>query len=159
MSGKQDDIRDFYMSNVVGVIYPIPLQFVSRIFSEKKDVFVKYLTHQSSVRLAPKNKILFYASHGQKEIVGEAIIQAMEFLTPVEVLEKYGGRVFLDRDELVSYASQQSSRTTSKKMLVLVLSKPRKYSKGIRYYKPITMAGEYLTEDNYKTLLAELIKI
>jgi len=156
MSGKQDNIRDFYMSNVIGVIYPIPLQFVSRIFSEKKDVFVKYLTYQSSVRLAPKNKILFYASHGQKEIVGEAIIKAISFLTPAEVLERHGDRVFLNKDELMEYASQQSSRTSSKKMLVLVLSNPRKYPKAIRVKKPLTMAGQYLTEEEYKALFEEL---
>jgi hypothetical protein len=144
--------RSFYLSRIVGVIYPIPLRFVSRIFVEKKDVFVKYLAHQSSVRLTPKNKILFYASQAQKEIVGEATIKAIEFLAPVEVLEKYDNRVFLNRDELTEYASHQLSRTTSKKMLVLVLSGPKKYERGISYGKPISMAGEYLTEENYAVI-------
>ena len=53
------------MSKIVGVIYP-PLQFVSRMFAEQRNVFVKYVAHPTRVRIAPKNKILFYASHGQK---------------------------------------------------------------------------------------------
>lgn len=79
--------------------------------------------------------------------------QEAEFLTPDEVLEKHAEKVFLSRDELMTYASQRSSRTTSKKMLVL--SKPRKYLKGIKYKGHMTMAGEYLTEDRYKALLEE----
>jgi len=140
------------MSELVGVIYPIPLPYVSRVFAEKRNVFVKYLTHSTSTKLTPRKKILFYASHGQKEIVGEAVIKKIEFLSPMEVLEKYGAKVFLKSDELMSYVSQQSSRTASKKMLVLVLSQLREYSKGVKWKKPISMAGEYLTKENYSTL-------
>jgi hypothetical protein len=128
---------------------------VSRIFDEQKNVFVKYLARSTWVRLTPKNKVLFYASHDQKEIVGEAVIKTIEFLTPASVLERYGDKLFLNRDELMSYVSQQPSRTTSKQMLVLVLSKPKKYLKGIRVKKPITMAGQYLTEENYAILFQE----
>ena len=146
------------MRDIAGVIYPIPLEFVSRIFAEQKKVFVKYVAHETCIGLVPKNKILFYASLGQKEIVGEAIIKTIEFLTPIRVLEKYGDNVFLNRDELMEYASQQSSRTISKKMLVLVLSKPRRYARGINYEKPITMAGEYLTKERYNALFQEIRK-
>jgi len=146
------------LRDIVGVIYPIPLDFVNRIFVEKKKVFVKYVAHETCVRLAPKSKILFYASHGQKEIVGEAVIKTIEFLTPIRVLEKYGDNVFLNRDELMKYASQQSSRTISKKMLVLAISKPKKYARGITYEKPITMAGEYLTKERYSSLFQEKMK-
>jgi hypothetical protein len=33
-----------------------------------------------------------------------------------------------------------------------VLTKPVKYSKGIKYEKPMTMAGKYLTEEDYNML-------
>jgi hypothetical protein len=151
-------ILGFSMSKMVGVIYPIPLQFVSRILAEQRNVFVRYLPHATSVRLTRRNKVLFYASHGQKEIVGEATIKAIEFLTPLEALEKHGDKVFLNRNELMEYASRQPSRTNSKKMLVLVLSKPKKYAKGIIYGKPMTMAGEYLTEENYDALFQKVGK-
>jgi len=156
VADKSEDEYGFTMSKIAGVIYPIPLRFIKRILSEKRNVFVRYLPHSTCPRLAPRSKILLYASRGQKEIVGEAMINKIEFLTPDEVLEKYGKKVFLNRDELMTCASQRSSRTTSKKMLTLVLSVPKKYSKGIKYKGHMTMAGEYLTEDIYKALFEEL---
>ena len=146
------------MKGIWGVVYPIPLQFVDRIFAEQRNVFVKYLSHPTCVRIAPRNRILFYASHGQKEIVGEAMIKSMEFLTPFEALEKHGDKLFLNEVELVKYASLQSSRSISKRLLVLVLSKPRRYARGISYKKPITMAGEYLTKERYNALFQEIRK-
>ena len=146
------------MNKVFAVIYPIPTQLVDRVFTEQRTVFVKYLPHETSVRIVPRNRILFYASHGRKELVGEATIKAIEFLTSQEALEKYGGKVFLNKDELTNYTLQQPSRPASKKLLVLVLSKPKRYARGINYRKPITMAGEYLTEERYNTLFQETIK-
>lgn len=58
----------------------------------------------------------------------------------------------------MKYASLQSSRSISKKLLVLVLSKPRRYAKGVNYKKPITMAGEYLTKERYDALFPEIRK-
>lgn len=156
MTDKTDDVHGFSMSKVAGVVFPIPLQFINRIFDKKRNVFARYLPHPTFARLAPRSRLFLYASHGQKEIVGEALIRKIEFLTPDELLKKYGEKVFLSRDELMNYTSQRPSRTTSKKMLVLILSKPRKYLKGIRYSGHMTMAGEYLTEDKYKALSEEI---
>jgi hypothetical protein len=36
------------------------------------------------MRMTPKHKVVFYASQGSKQIVGEGIIEAIEFLTPKE---------------------------------------------------------------------------
>lgn len=74
-------------------------------------------------------------------------------LTPDEVISKYGEKVFLSRDELIAYTARQPSRDSSKKMLVVVLTKLRKYKKGIVYPRPITMVGEYLTKEQYKQLI------
>jgi len=141
---------------ISGIIFPIPLQFVDRIFADQRNVFVKYLAHSTLVGITPRSKVLFYASHGQKEIVGEATIRAMELLTPVEALEKHGDKIFLNKDELMNYMLQQPSRSTSKKLLVLVLSKLRKYPKGISYKRHMTMAGEYLTEEAYNSLIKQI---
>ena len=99
-----------------------------------------------------------HLSHGSKEVVGEGTIEAIEFLTPNEVLEKYGAKVFLNRDELMEYTMRQPKRTSSKKMLVLTMYKLRKYSQEITYERPITMAGEYLTQEKYSALLAKVSK-
>ena len=142
------------MSKIIGVIYPILPRFVKRIFDDNRSVFVKYVAHPNYLRTGVR-KILFYESQGNKEIVGEARIKTNEFLTPLEALQKYLNKIFLDKDELMEYASSRPSRTLSRKMLVLVLTKPVKYSKGIKYEKPITMAGKYLTEEDYDLLMLQ----
>jgi len=141
------------MIRIIGVVYPVPLRLVDRLFVAHRNVFVKYVAQITNLRIAPKHKVVFYASHGSKEVVGEGIIEAIEFLTPKEVLEKYGDKVFLNKDELMEYAMRQPKRTFSKKMLTLTLSKLRRYPTGIKYERPVTMAGEYLTQEKYSALL------
>lgn len=100
----------------------------------------------------PKSKILFYASHASKKIVGEGVIDTIEFLAPNEVFEKYGHKVFLNKDELTEYTVRQPNRDCSKKMLVLVLSKLRKYSEPKKFNGKISMVGQYLTLRQYREL-------
>lgn len=142
------------MNRIVGAIYPVPLELISRLFDGKVKVFVKYVAHNTT-KLVPKHKIVFYASHGSKEVVGEGTIDKIELLTPNEALEKYGDKLFLNKEELTEYTKHQPKREPSKKMLVLSLSKPRKYPQGIKYKRPITMAGEYLTQEKYSALFEE----
>lgn len=140
------------MIKIVGVVFPVPEKFVSRLLSGKRNVFVKYVARSTNLRIAPGNKLILYASGGSKELVGEGVIQAIEFLTPIEALEKHGDKVFLDRDELIKYATQVPERKLTKKMLVLVLSRVKTYSPRLKWKKPITMTGQYLTQDRYKEL-------
>jgi hypothetical protein len=144
------------MSKIIGVIYPVPKEFVGRLLDQNRNVFVKYVRRTTNSRITPRNKMIIYASKGSKELVGEGVIQTIEFLTPSEALEKYEGRVFLDKDELLTYATQEPGRTLSKKMLVLVLSKLKEYSPHFKYKKPITMAGQYVTEEEYNELSKQL---
>ena len=145
------------LKKIVGVIYPIPLQYVDRIFEKQKNVFVKYTSRQTTA-LTPKHKILFYASHGKKEIVGEAKIKELHFLTPTETWEKYGANLFLNEEELTQYCQTQVLRNSSKKMQVIVLSKPRKYPEGIKYKRPISMSGQYINEEDYQEIIQDIEK-
>jgi len=144
------------MNKIAGAIFPVPEKLVRRLIVEKRNVFVKYIARTTKLRIASKNKAIFYASHGSKELVGEGTIQVIEFLTPSDVLQKYGEKVFLDKDELMEYAMQRPGRTLTKKMLVLVLSKLKEYSPHLKYERPITMAGLYLTEEECNELLRQL---
>jgi len=144
------------LNKIVGVVYPVPIRLVDRLLVEHRNVFVKYVARTTNLRIAPKHKVVFYASHGSKEVVGEGTIESIEFLTPNEAIEKYRGRVFLNKDELTAYTVSQPKRTTSKKMLTLTLSKLRQYPHGIKYERPVTMAGEYLTKEKYSTLLQKI---
>jgi len=104
-------------------------------------------TYSSNTCLVqPSDKVVFYASHSNKQVVGEGTVEITEFLRPDEVISKYGRKVSISKDELRAYTMQQPSRDSSKKMLVVVLTKLKKYKKSIVYPRPITMAGECLTK-------------
>ncbi|MCJ7632754.1 DUF365 domain-containing protein [Candidatus Bathyarchaeota archaeon] len=141
------------LSEIIGVVYPIPINLIGRLLMSEKDVFVKYLPHTTNVNLKLGSKLLFYASRASREIVGESIVKSVEFLTPDDALSKYGDRLMLSREELAEYTSGRPTRTSAKKMLVLTLSKVRRYSRPVKYPRPLTMTGEYLTRKKYKSLM------
>jgi hypothetical protein len=140
------------MLKIIGVIYPVPKDIAERLFNEKEKVFVKFLAHNST-KLAPKNKVIIYASHGSKKLIGEGIIDKVEFLTSEEVMTKYRDKLFLYETEFYAYIRRSSVRTSSREMLTLVLKKLAKYPKPIEYDKPITMAGQYLSSSEYNSLM------
>jgi hypothetical protein len=140
------------MNDIVGTIYPIPSELAGRLFEGNAKVFVKYVAHNTT-RLAPKHKVIFYASHGSKKLIGEGIIEKVEFLTPQKVLEKYKDQLFLNEAELHAYVTRSPLRSSSKEMLTLVLKKLKKFPRPIDYTKPITMAGQYLSAKEYSSLI------
>jgi len=140
------------MNDIVGTIYPIPVELADRLFEGNTKVFVKYVAHNTT-RLVPKHKVIFYASHGSKKLIGEGIIEKVEFLTPQKVLEKYKDQLFLSETELHAYVTRSSARSSSKEMLTLLLKKLKKFPKPIDYNKPITMAGQYLSAEEYSSLI------
>jgi len=141
------------MSRIVGVVYPVPINLIERLFTSRKNVFVKYLPRTASINLKPGNKILFYASHASKQVVGEAVVTDIEFLTPDEALSKHGDKLMLNKAELANYTARQPTRTSAKKMLVLSIGKTAKYARPIRYPRPLTMVGEYVTKEKYESLM------
>jgi len=138
---------------IVGAIFPVPKQFVDRLLLERRNVFVKYVARTTGLQIAPKHKVLLYVSHGSKEIVGEGKIEEVLFLTPNEAVKKYGNKLFLNENELTEYMLRQPKRDSSRKMLVLVLCRLRRYSRPKKFKRPISMTGQYLTQEEYTELL------
>jgi len=136
---------------ITAAIYPVPCHLVDRFFEGKSKVFVKFLA-RNTTKLAPKNKIIFYASHGSKKLIGEGIIESIEFIPPEIVLSKYKKELFLSEAELHAYVKRSPLRTYSKNMLTIVFKKIRKYAEPKKYNKPITMAGLYLDANEYRCL-------
>lgn len=135
-----------------GAIFPIPDLFKDRLFDGKHNVFVKYLSHNST-KLTARKKILFYASGVVKALVGEGEIEKIEFLLPQEVIRSYGNELFLSESEFKTYGRSSASRAPSKKVLTLVLKKLRKYPKPIKLIKAMTMAGLYINAEEYDSLV------
>lgn len=125
------------------IIYPIPVKLVNRIFKKEKSVFIKYPVHEIiSPKLSACEKILFYASKANKEIVGEAKIERIELLEKEEIINKYKNELFITEEEFDDYSNNRQ-----KKLLVYTLSNIKKYKKGIKVNHHITMAGEYVYQN------------
>ena len=52
----------------------------------------------------------------------------------------------------MKYATQEPGRALTKKLLALVLTRVKAYSPHLKWMKPITMTGQYLTVEGYKEL-------
>lgn len=136
------------MSNIIGSIFPVPKQFISRFFKENKNIFVKFLSGEST-KLSVKQKIILYESYGSQKLIGEGVIEKIEFLLPIEVYKKYGNDLFLNKNELFDYAGIRKS----KKMLTIKLNNIRKYDIPVSFPKSITIAGLYINEEQYGYIL------
>ncbi|MCE8426498.1 MAG: DUF365 domain-containing protein [Candidatus Methanoperedens sp.] len=129
------------------VIYPLPSHLASRILQDKKSVFVKYPTHETiSPKLASCKKLQLYISGSKKEITGEADLISINLMTLTDVVSAYGSSLFLAEDELREYSGCRDN----KKMMVFELGGITKYPEAKCLGHRITMAGEYITEENYK---------
>lgn len=140
---------------MIGVVYPLPVELIDRLFDGRPKVFVKYVAHNTT-KLVSKHKVVFYGSHGSRKLRGEGTIEKVEFLTPNSVLSRHKEDLFLNQEELLVYVRRFPSRTPSKEMLILVMKKLKKYPIPVDYNKPITMAGQYLTAADYDSLIRKL---
>jgi hypothetical protein len=114
---------------------------VERFFTDGKTVFVKFVA-RGLTRLKTGHRLFFYKSRNERELVGEALITGIETKASKDVLADFGDRLFLTRQEIEHYARNRQS----KDMLVLILSKLKKYPAPIRLKRPVTMAGQYMTK-------------
>lgn len=137
---------------VFGAVFPLPKKLISRILDEKRLVYAKFTPHQSRrTNLRPGSVIVFYESHGRKSIVGEAVVRKVEFGRPNQILGTAGRGFFLDSDELVAYVDKYPGRD-QKEMIVLHLERPMRYEKPRTWSHPMTMAGQYLTKEQYESV-------
>jgi hypothetical protein len=139
-------------SSPFAVIYPLPSHLASRILQDRKSVFVKYPTHETiSPKLASCKKLLLYISGSNKEVAGEADIVSISLMTLSEAVSAYGSSLFLTEDELWEYSGGRDS----KKMMVFVLGGITRYPEVMCLGRGITMVGEYMSKEEYNSLIGE----
>ena len=134
------------MAEIKGVAFPVPKQFAQRFF-EGEDVFVKPAT--AFKELKPGMKFLIYQSHEDTGFVGEARIKAISFADdPIDFLEKYGERLFLNEKELKEYVKSQERwgrrKTKKRKWMAIELEEIKKYEKPVKPKRFVTAGGCYL---------------
>jgi hypothetical protein len=85
-------------------------------------------------------------------LIGEGTIEKIEFLSPETVLAKYRTGLFLNETEFYRYVKKMPSRASTKEMMVIVLKKLKRYPRPVHYDRPMTMAGQYLSDEEYSAL-------
>ena len=139
----------------MGVIFPIPRVYVSRILEEEKNVFGKF---SKMKKLQKGSKVVFYATekHGSSAIVGEGTIKEFEFLSPSQIGKKFGKNFFLNEIELKEYSKKRFSGKGHKELLIMVLKDIQKYDVPVKPTKRVTVAGYYLTKSEYQNIRSQL---
>ena len=131
-------------SDIYASIYPLSETHINRFFNDNKKTFLKYLPHESTM-LNKNHKLLFYRSRRDKKIMGEGVINKIEFLLPSEILDRYKNEIFLTKKELFDYVGIRNN----KKMITIHLKNIIKYNEPIMSKHPITMAGRYISKKEY----------
>lgn len=143
----------------IGVIYPLPPDVITQILSGKRDIFVKYIsrvpTKKSKHRLKNGLKLFIYASGGSKSIVATSYVKKVEFLPAPVLMKKYAGRVAIQKD----YAKEYFKGREDKALAVLHLSNVTPVFPPIKILTPITMSGQFITQENKKLLFAQHIDL
>ena len=137
---------------VLGVIYTLPSNALSKILDEKKNIFVKYTPFQpskkSKIKLFEGMKLYLYETKANKEILGEAIVDKIIFCNLQEIVKDYMNKLMLTKNELEEYCRNRYE----KKAMLFILKNIKKYIKPIGIEKNITMGGLYVTSDNIDSL-------
>jgi hypothetical protein len=137
---------------VFGAVFPLPKKLISRILDEKRLVYAKFAPHRGhSTKLGRNSIVVFYESKGGRSVVGEAVVRKVEFRRPDQVLDKVGESFFLNSDELMTYVDKYPGRR-EKEMMVLHLERPKRYDRPIAWSHAMTMAGQYLTKEQYESV-------
>ena len=144
------------MDELIGVIFPLPKDAIDFMFSNNRDVYVKYTSRvpikKSKMKLKEGITLYIYQSGGNKSVVGEATIKKFDYLDVYTILNEYHGRLMISDDGIKRYAKGREN----KKALVLELSGLKKYKKERELSKPVTMAGIFLTSENIQELFKDV---
>lgn len=130
------------------VILPFRRNHIQRIF-HGRDVICKFVGRRR-VKIGEGSQLLFYASGGGREIVGEATIKTTEYLSPDDAIGKHGKRLFLSPKELLAY---KGNRIGQSNLLVLGLEDLKKFKRVVRLGKALTMAGQTLNIEEYSKIV------
>ena len=142
------------MTEIIGVTFPIPKQYVSRFFTDGKTVFIR--PAQCFQLLKPGMKFVFYQSREDTGFVGEGKIVSISFsYEPIDFIKHFGDQIFLTKEEIETYCDNQKKWNTirvrkdivkKKKWMAIELKDIKKYDKIEKPAQFVTVAGKYWRE-------------
>jgi hypothetical protein len=135
------------MDSILGVVFPLPKDTIDFMFSNCRDVFVKYMgrcPQKKSFKIKEGMTLYLYQSGGSQSIVGEAIIKNIDLLDMSSILDNYSERLFLSEEMFRQYANNREE----KKAYVFELTDLKRYDPAIQLSQQINMGGLYITTEN-----------
>jgi hypothetical protein len=130
---------------IEGICFPVIPDHVRRIFIKKKILFPKISVHNVlPLYCQVGQKLFFYQSHTNKEIVGEGIIKEIALLTYDQFLSRIN-ESFLNSEEFRNYVNNR----LDKKIMAFKISNLLFYNKPIKPPYYVTMGGRYITKKEY----------
>ena len=144
------------MPQVFAYIMPIRRKQLEKILVQDKRIIAKFFSKpRGAPRLRRGTIIVFYESREGMKLVGQGTVQQAEMMLPHEVIPSYGASFFLNKQELDDYVDRFPGRR-EKKLLILHLENIFSYASPVRWATSPTMAGAYLTRDDYARLIKEI---
>ncbi|SCL75303.1 hypothetical protein L21_1199 [Methanoculleus chikugoensis] len=142
------------MSEITGVTFPVPKQYMKRFFAEGKTVFIKPATVFKELRSGMK--LVFYQSHEDTGYAGEATIKRIVINEdPLAFFETFGDAIFLTREEAKAYVKNQErwqgarvrkEVPRKRPWMALELEDVRKYDSVKKPERFVPVGGRYLRE-------------
>ena len=131
-------------TGIRGAVFPVPHRFVDRLFSKKKDVFVKIGYFRF---LRSGQRLVFYDS-GIRKLIGEARIREISYHEPETIWKMYGNRIFLEKDEFNAYIMTSPlgypRKPERSKLTAITFRQAHRYSIPKVSSRRMTIAGYYL---------------
>ncbi len=140
------------MSEIIGVTFPVPKEYMSRFFEDGKTVFIKPATVFKELKSGMK--LVFYQSHQDTGYVGEATIKRIILMeNPLRFFDTYGDAIFLTREEVKKYLEEQKKwqgvrvrkgEGRKKNWLALELEGIRRYDAIRKPERFVPVGGKYI---------------
>jgi hypothetical protein len=142
------------MTEIIGVAFPIPKEYMSRFFEDGKTVFIKPASLFKDLKIGMK--MVFYQSHEDTGYVGEARIKKILIMDdPLNFFDIFGDSIFLERDEVEEYLSglekwksvrARKGEGKKKKWIALELDNFKRYDNIKKPNRFVPVGGMYLRE-------------
>ena len=142
------------MSEITGVTFPVPKQYMKRFFAEGKTVFIKPATVFKELK--PGMKLIFYQSHEDTGYAGQATIRRIVIDDdPLAFFETFGDAVFLTKEEAKAYVANQErwqgvrvrkEAPRKRPWMALELEDVQKYDTVKKPERFVPVGGRYLKE-------------
>ena len=133
------------IEDLAGICFPVIPEHIERIFKKDTILFPKISVHNVLPLYCRKGqKLFFYKSHSNKEIIGEGTIIDIKLLDFEQFKTKLN-QSFLSAEEYINYVAGR----IKKKIISIKIKDIFRYDEPIKLSYYVTMGGRYITKKEY----------